>query len=108
MRMKLEENTKMNFRSSYSVSRDSLILCGLIAIGISSVFFLLVQTFPKQMNYIDLLLGGIEALVGAITLFFNNGDYKVLKILGGLFLLLNVLLILKKLNVSGVHGQFLE
>ena len=106
--MKLEENSKMNFRSSYSVSRDSFILCGLVAIVISSVSWLLIQSFPRFTSYIELLLCGMEAFINIVVLFFGNGDYTVLKIFGGIFLLLNLLMMFKKLNFSGIYGIFLE
>lgn len=65
-------NSKLKNRISFMNSLDTIVLCFFVALGVSIIYFLLVQFFPKPMNYAAVIVGGLAILATAICLFFYD------------------------------------
>lgn len=93
-------------------SLDTIVLCFFVALGISIVYFLLVQFLPKGMNYVSVVVGGIIIVITAICLFFYNTQQTILKVVAGIALILLFLLIImtvfKNRDSWRMHGIFLS
>ena len=70
MKEKVLENSKLKNRNDFYNSLDTIVVCFFIALGVSIIYFLLVQFLPKKMNYVAVIVGGLAILVTAFCLFF--------------------------------------
>lgn len=108
----MQQNSKLEDRDQFYKSLDTIYLCFFVAIGISFIYFLLVQFLPKIMNYAAVIVGGIIVLVTAVLLFLYKTHQTTLKIIAGvillLFLLVIIMTILKNNDSWRMHAIFLK
>lgn len=93
-------------------SLDTIILCFFVALGFSILYMVLVQFFPKGMNYAAVILGWLAILASAICLFTYNTSENIFRTIVGLLLILILIIIavtfIKNQASLKIHGIFLN
>ena len=83
-----------------------------VGLGVSLVYFLLVQRIPVQMNYATIIVGGLALLGTGVTLFFYRTDQTWLIIPVAIFVILVLMLIVTTIACNRdswqMHSKFLK
>lgn len=112
MLQNLFDGSDLQGRNSFYNSLDTVILSLFVALGVSFIFFIIVQCLPKIMNYLVVVVGLVIFVAVIICIFTYGTNYTGFKIALGIVLLILLLLIVcgicKNREAIRVHGIFLS
>ena len=101
----------MTDRYTFFKQINSIIICGLIALGVAIAYMLLVQFLPKLMNKLSIILGLVFVLMMVLLLvFYPTGSVAIRIIISTIILLLIAIVALgafKSKACLDMHGVFL-
>lgn len=112
LKQKLYEDIEVTERYAFFKQINSIMICGLIALGLAMLYVVAVQFFPKAMNYLSVLLGLIFLCLMLLFLVFYPTGSVGFKIAFALIMLCLLVIVglgaFKSRACFNMHGVFLS
>jgi len=111
LRSNLYRDINVEDRYNFFSQITSIITCALISLGLSIIYMVLVQFYPRVMNYVVVIAGLVFMLILAIFTISYPTEHLVAKIILGIVLLILISIVaygaFKSKYCFDMHGLFL-